>query len=212
MNSELFPSPPHSFERLLQNACCGLPQLHGGSLDERQCGRPLLGVIVVLDRQLLCGQPPRNCHRNQSGASRLPRTRFLRALRPSICKSCPFYLPHSPDIVSNNRRGSPAAGATENNDDLNSIGRKPQKEPPIKTASAAPKRSGANHCMMQTGNKTGQPHPDKPRTNRTRSRMPQKPTSSSGPAAGPPAGAEVLRSAAGISTSCLSISWQHWRP
>ncbi len=90
MNSELFPSPPHSFERLLQNACCGLPQLGNGTPGPRRGAWQLLGIVHFYAGFLLWhGHLP--CVPLLLSVGRHPsRVRLLRALRPSICRKLLF--------------------------------------------------------------------------------------------------------------------------
>ncbi len=91
MNSELFPSPPHSFERLLQNTCCGLPQLGNGTPGPRRGAWQLLGIVHFYAGFLLWhGHLP--CVPLLLSVGRHPsRVRLLRALRPSICRKLLFF-------------------------------------------------------------------------------------------------------------------------
>ena len=81
--------PPHSFQRLLHNACFGLPPQRVGSLDGRR-RRRLVVVFVVL-----CGRPSeRGRHRVQNNQREplelgQPVQRVVRALRPASAEAVP---------------------------------------------------------------------------------------------------------------------------
>ena len=77
--------PPHSIQRLLHNACCGLPQPRDGRVDQCRHALLLLGFLVLCFGQQ-CGEHAfLACVRTGLVGRRAPFVRTLRALRPSIC-------------------------------------------------------------------------------------------------------------------------------
>ena len=86
------PSPPHSIQRLLRSACCGLPRQRDGSLVGRRCERQLV-VFFAFFRFGVCRECP--VALSVGGAPDgqryvgVPVGRRSRALRPSICRKLP---------------------------------------------------------------------------------------------------------------------------
>ncbi len=88
LNCELFPSPPHSFERLLFCACCGLPHPGFGRFGECRRERSLLVLFASCQRFCSGGQRLGTARSRKPASGRLSAVRFSRALRPSIYGSC----------------------------------------------------------------------------------------------------------------------------
>ncbi len=74
---------PHSIQRLLHNACCGLPPRCDGSLDERRRARQLVVFIASLDQQPLRRRTAHTSGCGESSDEPQSRHRHLRALRPA---------------------------------------------------------------------------------------------------------------------------------
>lgn len=109
----------HSFQRLLHNPCCGLPPLDDGSLDQRRHRGRLLVVVVLCFRQQQRGAHLFQRGQRKPGERVVPFHRFLRALRPSICREAAFApnlttgtAPASKTCIQSDR--PPKNGAPEN--------------------------------------------------------------------------------------------------
>ncbi len=87
-----FPNPPsHSPQRLLRNACCGLPQQHDGSLGGRRHGRALLLFVALCRRQSQRGLLELQFDERQPAEQRESRGSSLRALRPASIRKLFFF-------------------------------------------------------------------------------------------------------------------------
>ena len=75
--------PPHSFERLLQNTCCGLPHPIDGSFAERWRARLHMVFVHLRSRRQQCGPIAFYCGFRRPGAYGRTGLWFLRALRPA---------------------------------------------------------------------------------------------------------------------------------
>ena len=106
----------HSFQRLLWNACCGLPRQFDGSLGLRRRARPRLVIVVQLRRQ-----PQRGAHVVPLGSreplgQQQPGERLLRALRPASA-GCFYFLDFpSRSFCSSYMRSRKRAAARKSSD------------------------------------------------------------------------------------------------
>ncbi len=81
------PAPSvHPFQRLPSTACYGLPQRGDGRLGQRRCPRLRMGIVAVCFRTSQCRAVAYRCGPGGSVVRFQPELRFLRALRPSICR------------------------------------------------------------------------------------------------------------------------------